>query len=77
MKIIDNTTHIRSIRARLDMAQLETLGIKAVAEAAGITLDPSRTSSRAYISSADSSTGIKHELVVEIGIDLTKEEQPK
>lgn len=65
MKLRDNRIDVRKVETTLDEADWKQILIEAVAVQAGITLGPGVTA-RAYVSTRDTSTGILHEIKVEV-----------
>ena len=70
MKINDITRNERVIKVRLEESELEDLAIKAVLKEAGINWKEG-LKCRAWHSSRDTSTGIQHDMEVEIIADLS------
>ena len=70
MKINDTTRNERVIKVRLEESELEDLAIKAVLKEAGINWKEG-LKCRAWHSSRDTSTGIQHDMEVEIIADLS------
>lgn len=70
MKINDITRNERVIKVRLEESEVEYLAIKAVLKEAGIYWTEG-LKCRAWHSSRDTSTGIQHDMEVEIIADLS------
>ena len=70
MKINDITRNERVIKVRLEESELQDLAIKAVLKEAGICWKEG-LKCRAWHSSHDTSTGIQHDMEVEIIADLS------
>ena len=70
MNISDITRNERVIKVRLDESELQGLAIKAVLKEAGIYWEEGLTC-RAWHSSRDTSTGIRHDIEVEVIVDLS------
>lgn len=70
MKINDITRNERVIKVRLEGSEVEDLAIKAVLKEAGINWKEG-LKCRAWHSSRDTSTGIQHDMEVEIIADLS------
>lgn len=70
MKINDITRNERVIKVRLEESEVEDLAIKAVLKEAGINWKEG-LKCRAWHSSRDTSTGIQHDMEVEIIADLS------
>lgn len=70
MKINDTTRNERVIKVRLEESEVEDLAIKAVLKEAGINWKEG-LKCRAWHSSRDTSTGIQHDMEVEIIADLS------
>lgn len=70
MKLNDITRNERVIKVRLEESEIEDLAIKAVLKEAGIIWKEG-LKCRAWHSSRDTSTGIQHDMEVEIIADLS------
>ena len=70
MKINDITRNERVIKVRLEESEVKDLAIKAVLKEAGINWKEG-LKCRAWHSSRDTSTGIQHDIEVEIIADLS------
>lgn len=70
MKINDTTRNERVIKVRLEESEVEDIVVKAVLKEAGIYWEAG-LKCRAWHSARDTSTGIRHDMEVEIIADLS------
>ena len=70
MNIQDSTKNERSIRCLIEENELEEIVLRHIANLKGVPMDNS-FKGRAYHVSRDTSTGIRHDMQVEITIDLS------
>lgn len=70
MKINDITRNERVVKVRLEESEVEDLAIKAVLKEAGINWKEG-LKCRAWYSSRNTSTGVQHDMEVEIIADLS------